>query len=204
LSAKITKATFVKSAQSINDAPPQGVSEIAFLGRSNVGKSSLINALTGTKNLAKSSKTPGKTRLLNFFEIDGSYLEEKVKLMLVDLPGFGYAKVSKSLQEEWGKNLTNYLLKRDSIKLFIHLIDSRHTGLQNDLEAESMVKKILTERLDSAYLKVYTKADKLTRSEFITLSRSGEDVIVVSTLKKTNIDMLCEKIFQKMFGRAKS
>jgi len=204
LSAKITKATFVKSAQSINDAPPQGVSEIAFLGRSNVGKSSLINALTGTKNLAKSSKTPGKTRLLNFFEIDGSYLEEKVKLMLVDLPGFGYAKVSKSLQEEWGKNLTNYLLKRDSIKLFIHLIDSRHTGLQNDLEAESMVKKILTERLDSAYLKVYTKADKLTRSEFIKLSRSGEDVIVVSTLKKTNIDMLCEKIFQKMFGRAKS
>jgi len=197
--AKINRATFLKSAQSISDSPPSIMSEIVFLGRSNVGKSSIINSLTNSKGLAKSSKTPGKTRLLNFFEIEGVYKEEAVKFIFVDLPGFGYAKVSKSLQEEWGKNLLNFLQKRDSIKLFIHLVDSRHRGLKNDVEAESLARRLSEIRGDRIYMKVFTKGDKLTRAEFVKLQRENPDSIVVSSLNKDNIDTLRIKIFETIF-----
>lgn len=197
--AKINRATFIKSAQSISDSPPSIMSEAVFLGRSNVGKSSIINTLTNSKALAKSSKTPGKTRLLNFFEIDGVYKEEKVKFIFVDLPGFGYAKVSKSLQEEWGKNLLGFLQKRDSIKLFVHLVDSRHPDLKNDVEAEKLARELVEIRGDRTYLKVFTKGDKLTKSELIKLKRAHPNSIVVSSLNKDNIDTLRTKIFETVF-----
>ena len=106
---KIVDAQFLTSAQSINDSPDPNVAEVAFLGRSNVGKSSLLNTLTNRKGLAKSSSTPGKTQLINYFDIKFKTGKEDLPYLyarFVDLPGFGYAKVSKSLKKDWNRNLT--------------------------------------------------------------------------------------------------
>ena len=103
---KVKDAFFVKSASKMEETTPEGMSEVAFIGRSNVGKSSIINALTNKKGLAKSSSTPGKTRLINFFQIVLAKDEKTYHMQLVDLPGFGYARVPHSLKEEWQKNLT--------------------------------------------------------------------------------------------------
>ena len=130
---KIKNPFFITSAPALDDSVPNDVSEVAFLGRSNVGKSSFINALTNHKNLAKSSSTPGKTRLINFFGITFVDVDEnEFKARFVDLPGFGYAKVSKSMKHEWQKNLTQFIHKRSSIRTFIHLVDSRHPDLEID------------------------------------------------------------------------
>ena len=106
---RIISAKFLLSAQGIDDSPEFGISEVAFLGRSNVGKSSIINALTNHNGLAKSSSTPGKTQLINYFEVVIDNDGEKIPLIFVDLPGFGYAKVSKSMQNAWQQNLDKYL-----------------------------------------------------------------------------------------------
>ncbi|HHO65491.1 MAG TPA: ribosome biogenesis GTP-binding protein YsxC, partial [Epsilonproteobacteria bacterium] len=106
---RIVEAEFIKSAQSIADSLPEDMSEVVFLGRSNVGKSSTLNSLTQRKNLAKSSATPGKTQLINFFETRYLYNETSFPVRFVDLPGFGYAKVSKSLKEVWQKNLVEFI-----------------------------------------------------------------------------------------------
>ncbi len=122
---KMKTVDFITSAPSIREAPSDGRAEIVFLGRSNVGKSSLINALTQRKKLAHTSNTPGKTRLMNYYLVNENFY-------LVDFPGYGYAKVSKSIQQEWQKNFEEYLLERDSIKLACLLVDSRHTLQNND------------------------------------------------------------------------
>ena len=120
---KITQATFLQSAQGIADSPTPDRAEVAFLGRSNVGKSSLLNTLTNIKGLAKSSSTPGKTQLINYFEI--KFKTDNLELpylyaRFVDLPGFGYAKVAKSLKAEWNRNLTAYLEQRPNLQIFVH------------------------------------------------------------------------------------
>ena len=125
---RIVEAQFIKSAQSIADSLPEDMSEVVFLGRSNVGKSSTLNGLTQRKNLAKSSATPGKTQLINFFETRYLYNDQSYPVRFVDLPGFGYAKVSKSLKEVWQKNLVEFIQHRVSIRLFIHLRDARHAN----------------------------------------------------------------------------
>ncbi|MFP4333188.1 MAG: ribosome biogenesis GTP-binding protein YihA/YsxC [Campylobacterales bacterium] len=195
----IVDVRFIKSAQSISDSPPPLLGEVAFLGRSNVGKSSIINALSKRKNLAKSSKTPGKTRLLNFFELEAKVGELTLKCNLVDLPGYGFAKVSKSLKEEWNSNLFYFLQKRDSLKLFIHLVDSRHTALPNDLEAEEFLANIIKTRGDTNYLKVFTKSDKLKQSELAKLKNSNPNSPIVSAEKKRGIDELRVTIFEHLF-----
>ena len=290
-----SSAQFITSAANIAGAPEFAMSEVAFLGRSNVGKSSLINALTGRKNLAKSSSTPGKTQLINFFEVkfkqklaadsDGSQNEtsldlaskealssaancaqaaasernlkqdfvlnlksasadfrsdretdlaagfapnfaqnselnlsgrsalslagnpafsdlaslgENISLIFVDLPGFGYAKVSKKLHYIWQKNLDEFIKERLNIKLFVHLIDARQFDLEIDKNLQNYLASFL--RGDQRVVRLYTKADKLNQSERAKLLRHDPQAILVSTLKGSGLQKAREIIVRRAFG----
>ena len=294
-----SSAQFITSAANIAGAPEFAMSEVAFLGRSNVGKSSLINALTGRKNLAKSSSTPGKTQLINFFEVkfkqklaadsDGSQNEtpldlaskealssaancaqdhadaaasernlkqdfvlnlksasadfrsdretdpaagfapnsaqsselnftgrsalslaanpafsdlaslgENISLIFVDLPGFGYAKVSKKLHYIWQKNLDEFIKERLNIKLFVHLIDARQFDLTIDKNLQNYLASFL--RSDQKVVRLYTKADKLNQSERAKLLRHDPQAILVSTLKGSGLAKAREIIVRGAFG----
>ncbi|MCB1059207.1 MAG: YihA family ribosome biogenesis GTP-binding protein [Calditrichaeota bacterium] len=148
------QAEFVKSCTDLAQAPKPALPEIAFVGRSNVGKSSLINSLLNRKGLALASATPGKTRLLNYFKIGGSLC------YFVDLPGYGYAKVSKSLQEEWSGFLEDYLAESPRLNLVVLIADSRR-GL-TDLDMQ-MIQALQFYRRN--FIVVATKIDKLNRQE---------------------------------------
>ncbi|MGB2552419.1 ribosome biogenesis GTP-binding protein YihA/YsxC [Campylobacter sp. MOP51] len=191
-------AKFLISAPNISLAPPVSGSEVAFLGRSNVGKSSLINALVNHKNLAKSSSTPGKTQLINFFEVGYEYDEQRINLVFVDLPGFGYAKVAKSMHNEWKRNLDEYLKQRSNIKLFVHLIDSRHFDLEIDKNVNDYLQSFL--RADQKILNILTKADKLNQSEKSAALKAYPNAHFVSVLKKIGIDKANELIVRNALG----
>lgn len=294
-----SSAQFITSAANITGAPEFAMSEVAFLGRSNVGKSSLINALVGRKNLAKSSSTPGKTQLINFFEVkfkqklaasaDGSQNEtspdlaskealssaancaqdhaeaaasernlkqdcvlnlksasadfrsdretdlaagfapnsaqspelnftdrsalnlaanpafsdlaslgENISLIFVDLPGFGYAKVSKKLHYIWQKNLDEFIKERLNIKLFVHLIDARQFDLTIDKNLQNYLASFL--RGDQKVVRLYTKADKLNQSERAKLLRHDPQAVLVSTLKGGGLQKAREIIVRGAFG----
>lgn len=150
---KILSAKCEISAVGPNQYPKAGYPEIVMAGRSNVGKSSLINSLCARRALARTSSQPGKTQTINFFEING-------QLYLVDLPGYGYAATSKAKRKEWGEFIFNYLKDRDRIAVIIHLIDLRHEPMQNDKDASAW----LTQR-NLPYIIVGTKADKITRGK---------------------------------------
>ena len=124
---KIRSAEFVTSSPDLECCPPWALSEFAFIGRSNVGKSSLLNMLTGQKNLAKVSNTPGHTRLINFFRMNGAWA-------LVDLPGYGYAKTGKAQREQFGDTVAGYLSGRDNLRCAFVLIDARLSPQQVDLD----------------------------------------------------------------------
>ena len=149
----IKNAQFITSAQKLSQCPDFGLPEIALLGRSNVGKSSFINTLTNNSKLAKTSNKPGKTRLINLFNFDNNYI-------VADLPGYGYAQVSKEMQNEWQKNLEEYLINRDSLKLLIQFIDSRHEIQKNDLQ---MQEWLFHNRLNS--IVIATKIDLTPKSK---------------------------------------
>ena len=294
-----SSAQFITSAANIAGAPEFAMSEVAFLGRSNVGKSSLINALVGRKNLAKSSSTPGKTQLINFFEVkfkqklaadsDGSQNEtsldlaskealssaancaqdqaeaaaseqnskqksvlnlksasadfrsdretdlaagfapnsaqsselnfigrsalslaanssfldlaglgENISLIFVDLPGFGYAKVSKKLHYIWQKNLDEFIKEHLNIKLFVHLIDARQFDLEIDKNLQNYLASFL--RGDQKVVRLYTKADKLNQSERAKLLRHDPQAVLVSTLKGGGLQKAREIIVRGAFG----
>jgi GTP-binding protein len=195
---RVVEAAFIKSAQSIADSLPEDMSEVVFLGRSNVGKSSTLNSLTQRKNLAKSSATPGKTQLINFFETRYLYNEESYPVRFVDLPGFGYAKVSKSLKEVWQKNLVEFIEHRVSIRLFIHLRDARHPHAKIDDDVEAYISEFI--RPDQRYLTVFTKIDKLNQKERAKLKREFPGSITVSNLKKNGHDRVHYEILQTIFG----
>ena len=146
---KIKSAKFIVSNQNIDNCPNVNIPEYAFIGRSNVGKSSLINMLTNNKKLAKTSSTPGKTRLINHFLIDDVW-------HLVDLPGYGYAKASKSQKKEFQKLITNYFKIREQLILAFILVDSRHDAQNIDIE----FMKWLTKN-NIAFAIIFTKIDKL-------------------------------------------
>lgn len=146
---KIKSAKFIVSNQSIEKCPKLNIPEYAFIGRSNVGKSSLINMLTNNKKLAKTSSTPGKTRLINHFLIDDTW-------HLVDLPGYGYAKASKSEKKEFQKLISDYFKIREQLTLAFVLIDSRHDAQKIDIE---FMKWLTTN--DIAFAIIFTKIDKL-------------------------------------------
>ena len=143
---KITNAVFLKSSDTLKNCPDLSVNEIALIGRSNVGKSSFINKICNRKNLAKTSNTPGKTRLMNYFLIDE-------KFAIVDLPGYGYAKVSQKEQEKWRNELENYLINREKLVFVIQFIDARHDVQKNDLQ--------MREWLNYHGIKTYTVATKM-------------------------------------------
>ncbi len=126
-------AKFIVSAEKLSQCPQFNLPEFPLLGRSNVGKSSFINALCNNKKIAKTSNTPGKTRLINFFNFSDNFI-------VADLPGYGYAKVSKEAQDRWQKNLEEYLLKREEIKSLIQFIDARHDIQKNDIQMREWVK----------------------------------------------------------------
>lgn len=194
----IKQASFIKSAQSLKDSLPENTSEVVFLGRSNVGKSSTINALCNRKNLAKSSSTPGKTQLINFFEIDYGYNEQIYPLRFVDLPGFGYAKVSKTLKEAWQKNLLDFIHDRVSIRIFIHLRDARHPQTQIDNNVQEYIEKIL--KPDQRYLALFTKIDKLGQKEKAALKRDFPNAITFSNLKPLTLEPIHKEILSTIFG----
>ncbi|AGR77288.1 ribosome biogenesis GTP-binding protein YihA/YsxC [Aliarcobacter butzleri] len=197
----IVDAKFLQSAQSVNDSPAPNVAEVAFLGRSNVGKSSILNSLTSRNGLAKSSSTPGKTQLINYFEIKFKTKNEETPYLFarfVDLPGFGYAKVAKSLKAEWNKNLTGYLQLRPNLQIFVHLIDSRHPDLEIDKNVDEFLKEI--KRGDQIIVNAFTKIDKLNSSELSKLKRDYPDGIFLSNLKKRGIIDLQDKITGYLFG----
>ena len=195
---KFLQAKFIKSAEMLSQCPDSQLPEYPLLGRSNVGKSSLINSLCKQKNLAKSSATPGKTQFINFFEVICKRNEEKFNINFIDLPGFGYAKVSKNLKEIWNQNLDEFLKLRTSIKLFIHLIDSRHTHLEIDVNLNDYLKRFL--RPDQKILKVFTKCDKLNQSEKAKLKNEFKDSILVSNLNKFGLDSLEDIIINQTLG----
>ena len=195
---RLVDASFVKSAQALNDSVSDTISEVVFLGRSNVGKSSTINGLTSRKNLAKSSATPGKTQLINFFDIRYIYDEKDWGIRFVDLPGFGYAKVSKDLKGVWQKNLVEFIKHRVSIRVFIHLRDARHPNAQIDQDVNKYVKEFI--RGDQLYLDVFTKIDKLNMKEKRALKKAFPGCITISNLKRDGYDRIHQKIFEHIFG----
>ena len=195
---RVKEAFFVKSASKMEETTPEGVSEVAFIGRSNVGKSSIINALTARKGLAKSSSTPGKTRLINFFHVTLLNDEKEYTFQLVDLPGFGYARVSHSLKEEWQKNLNRYIQKRVSIRLFVHLVDARHPFLEIDAEVHRYLEGIL--RPDQSLVRIFTKSDKVGQAEISVIKKHYPGALLVSSSHKKGIDKAMELIFTSVFG----
>ncbi len=198
---KIVDATFLQSAQSIADSPDPNVAEVAFLGRSNVGKSSLLNTLTNRKGLAKSSSTPGKTQLINYFNIKFKTSNEEMPYLFarfVDLPGFGYAKVSKGLKKDWNRNLTNYLEQRPCLQIFVHLIDSRHPSLDIDKNVDEFLSSI--KRGDQIIIHAFTKTDKLKQNDLAKLKREYSNGIFISNLKKKGMDSLQNAITEHLFG----
>lgn len=155
---KVLTAEFVTSAVEPPQFPEAGLPEIAFAGRSNVGKSSLLNALLGRKQLARVSQTPGRTRLLNFFRVIASD-GPAVELMFVDLPGYGYAKVAKAVQEQWGPMIERYLYDRHSLRGLVLLIDIR----RGEEEEVNLVR--WARELGLGLVAVATKMDKLPRGQ---------------------------------------
>ncbi len=150
---RITSAEFLKSALKESDWPPDNQQEIAFLGRSNVGKSSLLNSLVGVRGLARTSGTPGRTRTLNFFSINNEF-------RFVDLPGFGYARVPKKIKRTWASAATEYLANRKHVVLSIQLVDSRLGPTQQDLQLNEWLR-----HYRKPHLIVATKSDKLSNNE---------------------------------------
>jgi GTP-binding protein len=154
---EITQATYLISSPSVEQCPKPDRPEYAFIGRSNVGKSSVINMLTNKKELAKVSRSPGKTQLINHFEITSA---DKSKWFLVDLPGYGYAKRSMTQRKTWEKMIENYIRKRENLVNLFVLIDSRLDPQKNDLEFLAQLAG-----WQIPFSLIFTKADKVTQKE---------------------------------------
>ncbi|WP_315121402.1 ribosome biogenesis GTP-binding protein YihA/YsxC [uncultured Clostridium sp.] len=191
---EIKQSEFITSAVTPSQYPKDERLEIAFVGRSNVGKSSLINSLTNRKKLVKVSGTPGKTRLINFFLINNDFY-------FVDLPGYGYAKVSKQEKLTWGKTIETYLNNRPQLKKMVLLVDCRHKPTEDDRIMHSWIK-----HYGYDYIVVATKSDKLNKNELAqskkiikeTLEISDDRIIYHSTLKKQGKEELLTNIFSSL------
>tara|TARA_B100001750_G_scaffold91180_1_gene72029 strand:+ start:155 stop:763 length:609 start_codon:yes stop_codon:yes gene_type:complete len=192
-----SKCDFVAAADTLDWLPPVTLPEVAFAGRSNVGKSTLINALTGRRKLARTSNTPGRTQQLNFFNIGDVF-------HLVDMPGYGYAKVSKSKIKNWTDVLENYLRGRVSLRLALVLVDSRHGLKESDSDMMDLLNKAAV-----PYRIIMTKADKAKQAELAKTVEAIEKKLkknpaayphphITSSDAKQGIDELREIILQSV------
>lgn len=157
---KIINSKFVESAYKYSDLTHSDVPEIAFIGRSNVGKSSLINTLLQRKNLAQVSKRPGKTRTINIFEVRSKSNEKDFLVNFADLPGYGYAKISEKMQKAWKRVIDDYIMKRRNLCGLVLIVDIRHDAHKKDIEARNWIISH-----EKELLLVPTKADKLNKSQ---------------------------------------
>ena len=187
----VQNAALKAVAGSVKLFPEETLPEIAFVGKSNVGKSSLINSLLGRKALARTSSAPGKTRTINWYEVDQ-------KLYFVDLPGYGYAKVSKAEQQKWGQVIETYLHKRQALKLVLLLVDIRHAPGEGDQMMMQWLK-----HYDVPTLVIATKSDKIKRSQHAkqlkliaqTLEMdSQEDLLLYSSETKAGFEEVWQRI----------
>lgn len=185
---KITSAEFLKSALKEADWPHDNKLEIAFLGRSNVGKSSLINSLLGVRGLARTSSTPGRTQMLNFFVINQQF-------RFVDLPGYGYARAPKSIKADWNQAAGDYLAHREQLVLSIHIVDSRHEPSKQDLQLHEWLV-----HHDKPHLIVATKSDKLSKNELrkninrVARAFNAEHILTYSATERRGRDHLWSAI----------
>ena len=195
---KVKKAEIVAVTARADQYPPDDMPEVAFARRSNVGKSSLLNLLTGRKKLAKISGTPGKTRTINFYEINDEF-------RIVDLPGYGYAKVSKSESDKWGAMMDEYMQTREGLLRVIQLVDIRHEPTALDKQMYDYLKYY-----ELSGTIVATKADKISRNQLqknISVIRKGLDadksdvIIPVSALAKSGDEELLDEIDKIITGQ---
>jgi len=187
---RIQSAKFITSMAQYGAFPDRGLPQIAVVGRSNVGKSTMINTLCGQKNLAKTSGTPGKTRLINVFLLNDAF-------HLIDLPGYGYAKVSKQEILRWGDMMQQYFAQADTLRAVIHLTDIRHDPTRDDQDMAQFLR-------DSSipFISVVTKADKISRAQrqarlFATgmkLAVQPFDLIAFSSVTGEGRDKLLERL----------
>ena len=184
--------------------PSEDRTEIAFAGRSNVGKSSLLNLITGRKNLARVSGSPGKTRTINFFDVTAKAGEGDVQFRIVDLPGYGYAKVSKKMTDDWGPMMETFLANRKNLRVVVQLVDIRHEPTAQDRQMYDYLR-----HYGMSGVIVATKSDKIKRSQLgksmavirKTLDLTDEDIIIpVSALKREGQDKLLEVMEQILKG----
>jgi GTP-binding protein len=201
VSFNVVKADFVLSATSTTHFPALSLPEIAFVGRSNVGKSSLLNVLTGKTKLARVSRTPGRTRLINFFEVELCKGTQKHCLRLVDLPGYGYAKVSKAEVKQLRQMLSAYLQRSACLKLIVWLIDAKVGLTRADLEILELL-----EESPARLLLVATKIDKLPKAQrkpqleriALALRLPLEAVFAVSAKERLGVSFIWESVVQAM------
>lgn len=178
---KSLPVTLIKTAGDPRGFPPGELPEVAAVGRSNVGKSSLLNVLVGVKRLAFVSKTPGRTQVINFYRVGA-------EMTLVDLPGYGFAKVPHSVRKNWQKLVTSYLFEREILTLVLLLVDARREPMDNDLQVRDLL-----EQAGIDYLIVATKADKLSRGrlqgalkKLVSVYGAAENVPVIPFSAVTN------------------
>ena len=188
----INKTEFVKSAVAVRDYPEETDIEFAFIGRSNVGKSSLINSLTNRRNLARTSKTPGRTQLINYFKVNDDFY-------FVDLPGYGFAKVPVAVKKNWGNLISDYL-NSDRKKIVFLLLDIRRIPSAEDMEMLEWL-----EHYNIDYYIIFTKIDKFSNNRKFKqlkeikkkLEFDNNDVFFYSALKDTGREALEEFIFEE-------
>ena len=190
-------ADILLSATNKSHYPQDDIPEVALAGRSNVGKSSFINTMLNRKNLARTSGKPGKTQLLNFFNIDD-------KLRFVDVPGYGYARVSKKEREKWGKMIEEYLTSRENLRAVVSLVDLRHEPSANDVQMYEFLKYY-----EIPVILVATKADKIPRGKWnkhesmikkkLDFDKT-DTFIIFSSVNKTGVEEAWDAIFDYSFS----